>query len=629
MIFHLDEELAKGQNINEVKNIPTRYLDHLDSALTENETSILLSKKNDNYLQIPNDQAILSDSNEDNMVEYKRSQDKERVRRRSSLIAKFSAASPPFTSRLSILNNGSSIPKGELFGDKMSGTHYYNTLQEEGQNVQFIDKIPDQHDLGTTRTLYDFKPVRVLGKGAYGKVILVKDKYTSKLYAMKQLRKAEILINDTSNNNQEQKENVENTGENEENTILAKRIERTFAERTILSELEHPNIVKLFYSFRDDSKLYLLLQYIPGGELFYHLKEQGTLDEDTVAFYAAEISCALKFLHEKGIVYRDLKPENCLLNEKGHLVLTDFGLSKKSLSESRTPSAVDLKAKLISNEDYSIVSEEEDVVALHSIIGTPEYCAPEILMGQPYTQNCDWYSLGCLIYDMLVGKPPFTGNNHKVILNKIQKEKVGPKIPYYLSDGMKDMLGALLKKDNSKRWNVDKYWKEEKKRDLSNRGKNNNKKKKNSERASIFQAHFIFRKINWEELEKGNLQNTIGPILPVITDWELAENFDSEFTNMEYSFDDHAININDIDERDNFITNGNTHSSSKNIDIRVGSGTTLSNFNGSSTTLNMDIMNGTNAFSRNGSNNNTDRNTGDMFKGFSYSANASYLERYF
>ncbi|KAH3661449.1 hypothetical protein OGAPHI_006568, partial [Ogataea philodendri] len=93
-------------------------------------------------------------------------------------------------------------------------------------------------------------------------------------------------------------------------------------------------------------------------------------------------------------------------------------------------------------------------------IGTPEYCAPEILLGQPYTANCDWYSLGCLLYDMLTGKPPYTGANHKVIANKIKNDKQGPKIPYYLSDGMKDVLGALLKSDPKKRWDVDKYWSE-------------------------------------------------------------------------------------------------------------------------------------------------------------------------
>ncbi|KAL2707837.1 Serine/threonine-protein kinase YPK3 [Kluyveromyces marxianus] len=393
------------------------------------------------------------------------------------------------------------------------------------------------------RVLDDFVPIRCLGEGAYGRVLLVKDVITSKLYAMKQLKKAEILISEDS------------LEEDQAKTTVEKRVERTLAERTILSQLEHPNIVKLFYSFHDNHKLYLVLQYIPGGELFYHLKELGTLSEDTVSFYASELSCALKFLHSKGIVYRDLKPENCLLNEKGHLVLTDFGLSKKSVYD----------------EDGDL-EKGENVTQLYSIIGTPEYCAPEILEGEPYSQNCDWYSLGCLVYDMLVGKPPFTGANHKVILNKIKKEKNGAKIPSYLSDGMKDYLGALLKKDPTKRWDVDKYWSQD--------GPKTKKKKAGSAKTTSYINHFIFRKIDWKSLMIGDLQRTsVGPILPVITDWELAENFDSEFTEKRLDTDLHD--------------NG--------IDINQPPGKKKSIY-GTST---------------------------DYFKGFSYVASKSYLERHF
>lgn len=377
-------------------------------------------------------------------------------RRKSSILEKFPVVAPLHSRRLSI-----SIGEGQ------------------GQGVD-------------PRILADFKPVRVLGKGAYGKVILVKDERSSKLYAMKQLQKAEIII------------------ENDEPHDVSKRVERIFAERTILSQLDHPNVVKLFYTFHDNSRLFLLLQYIPGGELFYHLKERGTLDEDTAAFYAAEISCALKFLHEKGIVYRDLKPENCLLDSHGHLVLTDFGLSKKSVDDDNSPSSA------------------EDVSVLHSIIGTPEYCAPEILNGEPYTRNCDWYSLGCLVYDMLVGKPPYTGANHKVILNKIQMEKNGPRIPYYLSDGMKDWLGALLKKDLKKRWDVDRYWAPQPKSSQQQQERRK-KKKAGQERTSPYTSHFIFRKVNWSKMHDEQ-----GPIVPVITNPELAENFDEEFTSLPF-----------------------------------------------------------------------------------------------
>ncbi|AAS52602.1 AEL083Wp [Eremothecium gossypii ATCC 10895] len=447
-----------------------------------------------------------------------------RSRRRSSLYNKFAVSTPPNTTRFPV---------------SVDAEAFLDPTLPEGMSPSFQKRQ-------TPRKLEDFKPVRVLGRGAYGKVLLVKDQLTSKLFAMKQLKKAEIVV----------------TAPEEESTdgedavllpaVVEKRVERTFAERTILSQLEHPNIVKLFYSFHDHHKLYLVLQYIPGGELFYHLKEQGTLDEVTVSFYAAEISCALKFLHSKGIVYRDLKPENCLLDDKGHLVLTDFGLSKRGVNQADSPLG------------------GEQVEELYSIIGTPEYCAPEILCGQPYTQNCDWYSLGSLTYDMLIGKPPFTGANHKVILSKIKQDK-GIKIPHYLSDGMKDYLNALLKKDIGKRWDVDRFWDKE--------GTKTKKKKAGQAKTSCYQSHFIFRKINWKLMENGDLQRTTyGPIIPVITDWELAENFDSEFTGM-------RLESEDIQE------NG----------IRI-----QNNRDGSSGGM---------------------RN--DVFKGFSFVASTSYLDRYF
>lgn len=448
-------------------------------------------------------------------------------RRRSSLYNKFFVSSGPDTIRVSLNEEDESLD------DKNS---IISNSPLELRNRR------NSYSRGEFRTLDNFVPVRCLGQGAYGRVLLVKDNKSSKLYAMKQLKKAEILINESA---------VE---EESPEATLVKRLERTFAERTILSQLEHPHIVKLFYSFHDNHKLYLVLQYIPGGELFYHLKENGNLEEDTVAFYAAEISCALKFLHSKGIVYRDLKPENCLLDEKGHLVLTDFGLSKKSVFENTG-------------------NETDDITQLHSIIGTPEYCAPEILAGEPYTQNCDWYSLGCLVYDMLTGKPPYTGENYKVILNKIRKDKNGAKIPFYLSDGMKDYLGALLRKDPAKRWDVDKYWFKD--------GEKPRKKKAGQPKTTSYTSHFIFRKIDWKLLTSGELKKLgVGPILPIITDWELAENFDSEFTEqrLDTTIYDNAI---DINQHENNTATGRN----------VGSN--------------------------------------DFFKGFSYVASQSYLERYF
>lgn len=531
MIFSLDEELNKT---NGVPEFAVHDLDPLDDvSFVENDNSNIPQQHQQQQQCI---QFLSSD-----YMDVNNSSTMIKNRRRSSVLDKFSVLSPLHTRRVSVgpLKNEDMVVKKHDFA------------REDGAMETVVDEISDDTTDEHSRNLHDFKPVRVLGKGAYGKVILVKDQKSSKLYAMKTLKKAEILINDID--------------------VINLNVERTFAERKILSQLEHPNIVKLFYSFHDQNKLYLVLQYVPGGELFYHLKEYGTLSEDTVSFYAAEISCALKFLHDKGIVYRDLKPENCLLNERGHLILTDFGLSKRGIDGEE------------SNNDPND-KNEESIYTLHSIIGTPEYCAPEILQGLPYNKNCDWYSLGCLLYDMLIGKPPYTGNNHKIILNKIQKDKQGPKIPFYLSEGMKDMLNWLLKKDRTKRWDVDRYWKEETKNpnniNKNSKGKN---KKPSKQRELKFQSHFIFRKIDWHMMESGDLQKTtMAPIVPMITDWELAENFDSEFTSMSYE-DDYAIDI------------------PKGLDNRV---------NGSNVAV-------------------TSTDISDVFKGFSFKASKSYLERYF
>lgn len=327
--------------------------------------------------------------------------------------------------------------------------------------------------LGThdRKTLADFAPLKVLGQGAYGKVHLVKDKYNGKLYAQKQIRKPQIDV----------LEQLAEASSPSGPPGLA-HASRTIAERQILAQItHHDNIVKLFYALQDDSKFYLLMEYIPGGELFHHLTTNNSLGnvflEEHTAFYAAEMALGLRHLHGLGIVYRDLKPENCLLNARGHLVLTDFGLSK-AIGE-------DAECRLI--------------------IGTPEYMAPEIMKGEAYGYAVDWWLLGCVIYDMMVGKPPFTGKSHAVIVDKIKRSK--PNLPFYLSLDAKDLLRKLLQKDPAKRLAVDAQWK-------------------------LFQEHRFFRKIEWHKVE---MQLATPPIVPVITSLELAENFSLEFTGMKIS----------------------------------------------------------------------------------------------
>lgn len=327
------------------------------------------------------------------------------------------------------------------------------------------------------RMLADFEPLKVLGQGAYGKVHLVRDRVNGRLYAQKQIRKPEIDVYDAAKQTED--------SDSDKVSPHASHVQRTIAERHILTRItHHVNIVKLFYALQDHDRFYLLLEYIPGGELFHHLTSNNSLGnvflEDQVAFYAAQMALGLFHLHLVGIVYRDLKPENCLLNSGGHLVLTDFGLSK------------------------AIRTDDSDLPC-RSIIGTPEYMAPEIIKGEPYDYKVDWWLLGCVIYDMMTGKPPFTGKSHKIILDKIVRSK--PVMPYYLSQDAKDLLGKLLQKNPAKRFAVDDKW-------------------------QTFMDHRFFRKLDWTAVAE---QTATPPIIPVISDPALAENFSDEFTGMRIS----------------------------------------------------------------------------------------------
>ena len=208
----------------------------------------------------------------------------------------------------------------------------------------------------------DFDLLKVLGKGGYGKVFQVRktsgnDRH--KLYAMKVLKKATIARN-------------------------AKDTAHTKAERNILESVKNPFVVDLIYAFQTDGKLYLILEYLSGGELFMQLEKEGIFMEDMASFYLTEILLALEHLHSEGIIYRDLKPENILLDATGHIKLTDFGLCKESIFEG---------------------------AQTHTFCGTIEYMAPEILLRHGHDKSVDWWSFGALMFDMLTGSVVFFGFN--------------------------------------------------------------------------------------------------------------------------------------------------------------------------------------------------------------------------
>lgn len=319
-----------------------------------------------------------------------------------------------------------------------------------------LDDSSMQHNCipkGRKPQVADFIPIKVLGKGSFGKVILVKHKITGKLYAQKQLKKVSMIVN-------------------------TKNYERTLTEHTILKKISHPNIVKLYYALQDFDKVYLLLEYLEGGELFYHLSQERIMSEKVACFYVAEMILALRHLHiNAGVIYRDLKPENCMLNKRGHLVLTDFGLSK--------------------------VADQCD-----SLDGTAQYIAPEVIKGETYDSRCDWSSLGAVTFDMLTGQPPFTGNNNKRIMEKIITQKI--RYPFYLSQIAQDFMGKCLNRNVDKRVNID--------------------------QEEIFRKvkdHQFFRYINWKYVENQQDDKQPPPIVPIISKPELAENFDEEFTSLD------------------------------------------------------------------------------------------------
>jgi len=251
-------------------------------------------------------------------------------------------------------------------------------------------------------TAEDFQLLKVIGKGSFGKVMQVKKKDTGKIYAMKVLQKEAII-----NRNQ---------------------VIHTRSEKSILQQVQHPFIVGLHYAFQTKDKLYMILDYVNGGELFFHLKHEGKFSESRVKFYTAEISLALAHLHELGIVYRDLKPENILLDCDGHIVITDFGLSKQMMIPP---------------------SGDTSEATTHTFCGTPEYLAPEVLRGQGHGTPVDWWSLGTLVYEMLTGLPPFYSANTNVMYQKILSSEL--RFPPEMSGDCRSFLSGLLERDPDKR----------------------------------------------------------------------------------------------------------------------------------------------------------------------------------
>lgn len=240
-------------------------------------------------------------------------------------------------------------------------------------------------------SLDDFDILKQIGKGTYGTVQLVRSKSDRQLYALKTMSKARIQ--------------------------QFEQISQTITERNVLLRTVHPFLVGAHFAFQTETDIFLVLDYVPGGELFKRLQLEGRFSESRTQFYAAEILLGIGHLHKQGFIYRDLKPENILLDAQGHLKITDFGLVKTGMSKESTTA---------------------------TMCGTPEYVAPEMVQQKPYTMAVDWWSFGVLIFEMLTGLPPFFDENPGKMYRAILTG--GINFPPYVSEAAKDLISGLLEK---------------------------------------------------------------------------------------------------------------------------------------------------------------------------------------
>ncbi|ESK88678.1 agc akt protein kinase [Moniliophthora roreri MCA 2997] len=325
---------------------------------------------------------------------------------------------------------------------------WYNATGGSGSFHLKIDFKPSRNE---PLTIEAFDLLKVIGKGSFGKVMQVRKKDTQRIYALKTIRKAHI---------------AQRPGE----------ITHILAERTVLALVNNPFIVPLKFSFQNPDKLYLVMSFVNGGELFYHLQREGKFDQDRSRFYAAELLLALEHLHGFNVVYRDLKPENILLDYTGHIALCDFGLCKLNMSETEKT---------------------------NTFCGTPEYIAPELLESQGYTKTVDWWTLGVLLYEMMTGLPPFYDENVNTMYQRILTDPLN--FPSDMSPEAKSVMTGLLQRDPTKR--------------LGAKG------------GEEIQKHpFFANHIDWRRLLAKGYTPPFKPAVESVLD---VANFDPDFTNEE------------------------------------------------------------------------------------------------
>ncbi|XP_040263021.1 protein kinase C delta type isoform X3 [Bufo bufo] len=285
---------------------------------------------------------------------------------------------------------------------------------------------------------------KVLGKGSFGKVLLAELKGTNEYFAIKALKKDVVLIDDD--------------------------VECTMVEKRVLAlAWENPFLTHIYCSFQSKEHLFFVMEFLNGGDLMFHIQDKGRFDLFRSTFYGAEIICGLQFLHSKGIIYRDLKLDNIMLDKDGHIKIADFGMCKENVFGENKAS---------------------------TFCGTPDYIAPEILQGQKYTFSVDWWSFGVLLYEMLIGQSPFHGDDEDELFESIRVDT--PHFPRWITKESKDILEKLFVREPTKRLGV-----------IGN-----------------IKLHPFFKTINWTALEKKEVDP---PFKPKVKSPSDHSNFDREF----------------------------------------------------------------------------------------------------
>ncbi|GMH38577.1 hypothetical protein BSKO_06461 [Bryopsis sp. KO-2023] len=332
------------------------------------------------------------------------------------------------------------MPDGGVIGGSLE------VLDDDELEQAILDRI-SQRSTSTRPTnndyplLDEFEQLQTIGTGSFSRVRLVRNKKDGKFFALKILKKAQLL--------------------------KLKQVEHVINEKKVLEEIRHPFIANLVRTYQDSQRVFMLLEYIPGGELFFHLKKAGRFGVATVRFYVACMTIILEHLHNHNCIYRDLKPENIIVDQRGYLRLTDFGFAKKVQDRTWT------------------------------LCGTPEYLAPEVIQSRGHGKAVDWWGLGIMMFEMLSGYPPFHHENPFVIYQRILEGRV--EYPKHFDPWAKDLIKKLLAADQSKRIG-----------NLFNG-------------ANDIMEHRFFKGFNWKNLKSGKMKP---PFCPKVKEEGDTSNFE-------------------------------------------------------------------------------------------------------